>query len=73
MTAEYYCQRSSVGLIISEGTHVSAQGSGWVGAPGIHAKEQIAAWRTVTDTVHEAEGKIFCQLWHVGAISHPLM
>ncbi|MES2664230.1 MAG: alkene reductase [Pseudomonadota bacterium] len=68
---EYYRQRAAAGLIISEATHISPQGKGWVGAPGIHNSEQVAAWQYVTDAVHQANGKIFLQLWHMGRASHP--
>lgn len=67
----YYAQRASAGLIISEATQVSLQGVGYIRTPGIHTKEQVAAWRRVTDAVHAAGGTIFAQLWHVGRISHP--
>lgn len=71
MAAVYYVQRASAGLIISEGTQVSPQGVGYIRTPGIHSPEQVAGWRQVTDAVHEAAGKIFAQLWHVGRVSHP--
>ncbi|TCS10280.1 alkene reductase [Caulobacter sp. BK020] len=67
----YYAQRASAGLIISEATQVSPQGVGYIRTPGIHSPEQVAAWRRVTDAVHDAGGVIFAQLWHVGRISHP--
>src|SRR6266404_5507117 len=68
---EYYEQRSSAGLIISEGTWVSEDGQGWDGAPGIYNSEQGDAWRKITDAVHAKSGRIFAQLWHQGAVSHP--
>jgi len=68
---EYYEQRSSAGLIISEGTWVSEDGQGWDGAPGIYNSEQGDAWRKITDAVHAKGGRIFAQLWHQGAVSHP--
>ena len=68
---EYYKQRSSAGLIISEGTVVSKQGVGYVNVPGIYSQKQVEAWRKVTSAVHENGGKIFMQIWHVGRISHP--
>jgi N-ethylmaleimide reductase len=71
ITATYYLQRASAGLIISEATQVSTQGVGYPGTPGIHSYDQIAGWRNVTDAVHSAGGRIFVQLWHVGRISHP--
>ncbi len=71
LMAEYYSQRASAGLIFSEGTQVSPQGIGYVFTPGIHTEIQIAAWQKVTSKVHEKGGLIFCQLWHVGRVSHP--
>ncbi len=71
LAATYYAQRASAGLIVTEATQVSPQGVGYVRTPGIHSAEQVAGWRTVTDAVHGAGGKIFLQLWHVGRISHP--
>lgn len=70
LTVEYYRQRASAGLIISEGAQVSPQGKGYIGTPGIHSRKQVAGWRRVTDAVHAANGRIFLQLWHVGRISH---
>ena len=69
--AIYYSQRSSTGLIISEATQISQQGKGYAHTPGIYTLEQVAAWKPVTEAVHKYDGKIFCQLWHVGRISHP--
>jgi len=71
LNAEYYHQRGSAGLIISEATQISPQGKGYAFTPGIHSAEQVAGWRLVTDAVHKAGGRVFCQLWHVGRISHP--
>lgn len=71
MNAEYYVQRAGAGLMITEGSQVSPQGVGYPGTPGIHSGEQVAGWKHVTDAVHEAGGRIFLQLWHVGRISHP--
>ena len=71
MMAEYYGQRAGAGLIISEATHISPQGRGWVGAPGIHNDEQVRGWQRVTDAVHAKGGRIFLQLWHMGRASHP--
>ncbi|MFK5948697.1 MAG: alkene reductase [Methylococcales bacterium] len=71
LMATYYSQRSSAGLIISEGSQISAQAVGYSGTPGIYTDEQSAAWKTVVDAVHKEEGHIFCQLWHCGRISHP--
>jgi len=73
LTATYYRQRATAGLIVTEATQVSAQGGGFPGTPGIHNFEQIAGWRQVTDAVHDAGGRVFLQLWHVGRISHPSM
>lgn len=73
LTARYYQQRADAGLIISEGSQISAQGKGYPGTPGIFTKEQIAGWKTTTDAVHAAGGRIFLQLWHVGRLSHPSM
>jgi N-ethylmaleimide reductase len=70
LAVEYYRQRASAGLIISEGTQVAPEGQGYLDTPGIHTLAQIAAWRKVTDAVHAAGGKIAAQLWHVGRISH---
>ena len=70
LNAEYYAQRASAGLIISEATQISQQGQGYPGTPGIHSPEQIEGWKLVTDAVHAKGGKIFLQLWHVGRISH---
>jgi N-ethylmaleimide reductase len=71
LNACYYAQRASAALIISEATQVSMQGQGYAWTPGIHSREQVEGWRLVTDAVHEAGGRIFLQLWHVGRISHP--
>jgi N-ethylmaleimide reductase len=68
--AEYYAQRASAGLIVSEGTQISPQGQGYAWTPGIHSPAQIEGWRVVTDAVHAAGGRIFAQLWHVGRVSH---
>ena len=66
----YYAQRAGAGLIISEATQISVQGTGSIATPGIHSAAQIAGWRRVTDAVHARGGKIICQLWHVGRVSH---
>ncbi|TAN49872.1 MAG: alkene reductase [Methylococcaceae bacterium] len=71
LNAEYYRQRASAGLIISEATQVCQTGQGYPATPGIHTAEQVAGWRMVTDAVHAAGGRIFMQLWHVGRVSHP--
>jgi N-ethylmaleimide reductase len=70
LAIEYYGQRASAGLLITEASQVSQQGQGYQDTPGIYSKEQIAGWRKVTDRVHERGGRIFIQLWHVGRISH---
>ena len=69
--AEYYRQRSSAGLIISEATSISKQGAGFTGAPGIHTDSHREGWKAVTNVVHDAGGRIFLQLWHLGRVSHP--
>jgi N-ethylmaleimide reductase len=73
LAACYYAQRASAALIISEATQISMQGQGYAWTPGIHSREQIEAWRQVTEAVHQANGLIFNQLWHVGRISHPAL
>jgi 2,4-dienoyl-CoA reductase-like NADH-dependent reductase (Old Yellow Enzyme family) len=70
--AEYYKQRASAGLIISEGTPVTPQGVGYARVPGIWSEEQVEAWKPITDAVHGAGGLIFAQIWHVGRISDPV-
>ena len=70
LAVEYYGQRASAGLLVTEASQVSQQGHGYQDTPGIYSKEQIAGWRKVTDRVHERGGRIFIQLWHVGRISH---
>ncbi|UHS63756.1 alkene reductase [Agrobacterium vaccinii] len=70
LTAEYYAQRASAGLIISEATQISQQGQGYQDTPGIYTKDQIDGWRKVTAAVHAKGGRIVMQLWHVGRISH---
>ena len=70
LMGEYYRQRASAGLIITEATDISLQAKGYAGAPGLHSAEQIAAWKKITDGVHKAGGRISIQLWHTGRISH---
>ncbi|MCP2138607.1 2,4-dienoyl-CoA reductase-like NADH-dependent reductase (Old Yellow Enzyme family) [Rhizobium sp. SLBN-94] len=70
LTALYYAQRASAGLIISEGAPVSEEGRGYLYTPGLYTDEQRAGWQKVTQAVHEKGGRIFAQLWHVGRISH---
>ncbi|PUA82607.1 N-ethylmaleimide reductase [Nocardioides currus] len=67
---DYYVQRASAGLVISEGTQISPEGKGYMDTPGIYSDEQVSGWRSVTDAVHEAGGLIAAQLWHVGRVSH---
>ena len=72
LMAEYYSQRASAGLIISEATVVSPMGIGYADTPGIWSREQVAGWRDITDAVHAAGGRMLLQLWHVGRVSHPI-
>jgi 2,4-dienoyl-CoA reductase-like NADH-dependent reductase (Old Yellow Enzyme family) len=72
LLAEYYAQRASAGLIISEGTPVSPMGVGYAQVPGIWSKEQTELWKPITGAVHEAGGRIFAQIWHVGRVSHSM-
>jgi 2,4-dienoyl-CoA reductase-like NADH-dependent reductase (Old Yellow Enzyme family) len=71
LMTEYYVQRASAGLILTEGTIVTPNGVGYEDTPGIWSEQQVAGWRDVTDAVHAAGGRIFMQLWHVGRISDP--
>jgi len=71
LMVEYYAQRAAAGLIISEATAISQQGTGCPNSPGIYTQEQVAGWQPVTEAVHQAGGRIFLQLWHMGRISHP--
>ncbi|MFJ5974867.1 alkene reductase [Streptomyces sp. NPDC093060] len=71
LMAEYYAQRASAGLIITEGTQPSVIGQGYPDTPGIHSEEQITAWRKVTDAVHAKGGVIYLQLMHTGRVGHP--
>ncbi len=70
LNAEYYRQRASAGLIISEATQISQEGQGYIWTPGIYSQAQIEGWRKVTSAVHAEGGVIFNQLWHVGRVSH---
>lgn len=72
LMAEYYRQRSSAGLIISEATSVTPMGVGYANTPGVWSQEQVAGWKLITQSVHEAGGRIFLQLWHVGRMSDPM-
>ncbi|MBO3743095.1 alkene reductase [Actinoplanes flavus] len=71
LTATYYAQRATAGLIVSEGIQPSVVGQGYTDTPGLHSQEQVAAWRKVTDAVHAEGGVIFAQLMHSGRIGHP--
>ena len=71
INVEYYRQRSSAGLIITEASQVSADGVGYPGTPGMHSEEQVNGWKKVTDAVHDEGGVIYLQLWYCGRISHP--
>jgi N-ethylmaleimide reductase len=71
LMAAYYAQRASAGLIISEATGITVEGSGWPYAGGLWGAEHVAHWRKVTDAVHAAGGRMFAQLWHMGRLVHP--
>jgi 2,4-dienoyl-CoA reductase-like NADH-dependent reductase (Old Yellow Enzyme family) len=71
LMAQYYAQRASAGLIVSEATVVSPMGIGYADTPGIWSPEQVEGWRLTTRAVHDAGGRIFLQLWHVGRVSDP--
>ena len=71
MMAEYYAQRASAGLIISEATVISEEANGYEKTPGLFTDEQVEGWKLVTDAVHDKDGLIVAQLWHVGRVSHP--
>lgn len=70
LMAEYYAQRASAGLLITEGVPVSTKGVGYINVPGIYTDAQVEGWKQVTKTVHKKGGKIFAQLWHVVFIKH---
>ncbi|AGA27761.1 alkene reductase [Singulisphaera acidiphila] len=72
LMAEYYVQRASAGLIITEATSVTPMGVGYPDTPGIWSSEQVAGWKRITEAVHAAEGRIVLQLWHVGRVSDPI-
>jgi 2,4-dienoyl-CoA reductase-like NADH-dependent reductase (Old Yellow Enzyme family) len=72
LMAEYYRQRASAGLILSEATSVDPMGVGYADTPGIWSEEQVDGWTSITEAVHEEGGRIFLQLWHVGRISDPI-
>jgi N-ethylmaleimide reductase len=69
--AEYYAQRASAGLIVSEGVFVSPEAVGWADVPGLWSEAQVRGWSVVTDAVHRAGGRIVAQLWHTGSLGHP--
>ena len=71
LMSEYYAQRAGAGLIISEGVPVDPLGVGYPNVPGIWSQQQVEAWKPITAAVHNAGGRIFMQIWHVGRISHP--
>ena len=71
LTAEYYAQRASAALLVTEGTQPSAVGQGYLTTPGIHSDEQVEGWRRVADAVHARDGRIVVQLMHAGRVSHP--
>ncbi|QLY31218.1 alkene reductase [Nocardia huaxiensis] len=73
LTAEYYAQRATAGLIVTEGIQPAPVGQGYPFTPGLHSLEQVAAWRKVTDAVHERGGRIFAQLMHTGRVGHPVL
>ncbi|ALC30579.1 MULTISPECIES: alkene reductase [Streptomyces] len=73
LTAAYYAQRASAGLIVTEGIQPSAVGQGYPFTPGLHSAEQVASWRKVTDAVHAEGGRIFAQIMHAGRIGHPVL
>lgn len=70
MMVDYYRQRASAGFMITEGTQIEPRGQGYAWTPGIHSAAQINGWKKVTEAVHQEGGVIFCQLWHVGRVSH---
>ncbi|MDE8342312.1 MAG: alkene reductase [Acidocella sp.] len=72
LMAHYYAERASAGLIISEATSVTPMGVGYAATPGLWSAEQVEGWKLVTKAVHQAGGRIFAQLWHVGRVSHPM-
>ncbi|WP_337995684.1 alkene reductase [Oleispirillum naphthae] len=72
LMADYYVQRAGAGLILSEATSIIPMGVGYAATPGIWSEAQVAGWRTVTDAVHAAGGRMFLQLWHVGRVSDPI-
>ncbi|MBG7702362.1 alkene reductase [Streptomyces sp. MC1] len=73
LMADYYAQRASAGLIVTEGVQPSRVGQGYPDTPGIHTAEQVAAWRQVTDAVHARDGVIYLQIMHTGRVGHPTL
>jgi 2,4-dienoyl-CoA reductase-like NADH-dependent reductase (Old Yellow Enzyme family) len=73
LMADYYAQRAGAGLIVSEATAIAADGYGWKGAPALYNNEQEESWRQVTAAVHDKDGRIVLQLWHMGRVSHPAL
>ena len=71
LMVEYYTQRATAGLIITEGTYVNREAAGYINVPGLYTPEQVAGWQKITSAVHALGGKLFVQLWHVGRMSHP--
>jgi N-ethylmaleimide reductase len=71
LQAEYYAQRATAGLIVTEGVAISPEGFGWADTPGLWSEDQVRGWHRVTNAVHAAGGRVVAQLWHTGAISHP--
>ena len=70
LMAQYYAQRASAGLLITEATAISPQGQGYADVPGLYSTEQLDGWKKVTQAIHDAGGKVVVQLWHVGRVSH---
>ncbi|MDB5859423.1 MAG: putative flavoprotein NADH-dependent oxidoreductase [Ramlibacter sp.] len=70
LMADYYAQRATAGLLITEATAITHQGQGYADVPGLYGSDQLSAWKRVTDAVHARAGRIFVQLWHVGRVSH---
>jgi len=70
LMATYYAQRASAGLLITEATAICHEGQGYADVPGLYGTEQLDGWKQVTKAVHDAGGRIVCQLWHVGRVSH---
>jgi len=70
LMAKYYSQRASAGFMVTEGTQIEPRGQGYAWTPGIHSEEQVEGWKKVTQAVHDTDGIIFAQLWHVGRVSH---